>query len=284
MNLPDSAPDDAAYPRSQAYNPEWLRANGFGSNPLVIAEWLSRATRLAPGMRVLDLGCGRATSSIFLAREFGVQVWATDLWVSARSNLARIREARVADRVFPIHADARNLPFAPEFFDAVLCHDSFMYFGTDALYLNYLASFVPPGGLLGFAQAGLVREIGPEGVPEHLKTWWTQDLWGLHTADWWRSLWERTGIVAIETADTMPDGNRRWLDWHRFLFPDGSDEIRAIEADAGRTIGYVRVVARRRAEAKLEEYAWPKTLAAMIDEHATQSLLRSDAPRQIDAP
>jgi cyclopropane fatty-acyl-phospholipid synthase-like methyltransferase len=37
-------------------------------------------------MRVLDLGCGRAMSSIFLRRQFGVQVWATDLWFSASEN------------------------------------------------------------------------------------------------------------------------------------------------------------------------------------------------------
>ncbi len=40
----------------------------------------------APGLRVLDLGCGRASSSIFLCREFGVQVWAADLWFSASEN------------------------------------------------------------------------------------------------------------------------------------------------------------------------------------------------------
>jgi cyclopropane fatty-acyl-phospholipid synthase-like methyltransferase len=34
---------------------------------------------LKPSMRVLDLGCGRAMSSIFLHREFDVQVWAVDL-------------------------------------------------------------------------------------------------------------------------------------------------------------------------------------------------------------
>ena len=38
------------------------------------------ATGLEPGMRVLDLGCGKGLSSIFLAKEFGVQVWAADLW------------------------------------------------------------------------------------------------------------------------------------------------------------------------------------------------------------
>jgi cyclopropane fatty-acyl-phospholipid synthase-like methyltransferase len=55
-------------------------------------------------MRVLDLGCGRAASSIFLRREFGVQVWATDLWFSVSEKIQRIRDAGVEDGVFPIHA------------------------------------------------------------------------------------------------------------------------------------------------------------------------------------
>jgi len=53
-------------------------------------------------MRVLDLGCGRAISSIFLHREFGVQVWATDLWYSVSENILRVRDAGVDDGVFPI--------------------------------------------------------------------------------------------------------------------------------------------------------------------------------------
>jgi cyclopropane fatty-acyl-phospholipid synthase-like methyltransferase len=101
---------------------------------------------LQPAMRVLDLGCGRAASSIFLRREFGVQVWATDLWFNASENIQRIRDAEVEDGVFPIHADARSLPFGPEFFDAIVSIDSFYYYGTDDLYLNYLARFVKPGG------------------------------------------------------------------------------------------------------------------------------------------
>ncbi len=108
-------------------------------------------------MRVLDLGCGRASSSIFLRREYGVQVWATDLWFSAAENFQRIRDAGVEDGVFPIHADARALPFAAEFFDAMVCIDSVPYFGTDDVYLNYLAQFVKPGSPVGIAGAGLVQ-------------------------------------------------------------------------------------------------------------------------------
>src|SRR5881296_3221360 len=90
--------------------------------------------------------CGRAASSIFLHREFGVEVWGADLWFSASENLQRIRDAGVKDGVFPIHADARALPFATEFFDAVVSIDSYIYYGTDDLYLNYVARFVKPGG------------------------------------------------------------------------------------------------------------------------------------------
>ena len=174
-------------------------------------------------MRVLDLGCGRAMSSVFLRREFGVQVWATDLWFSASENLQRIRDAGVEDGVFPIHADARSLPFAAGFFDAIVSIDSFIYYGTDDMYLNYLARFVKPGGPVGIAGAGLMREIdGP--VPAHLREWWAEELpWCLHSAAWWRRHWERTGILDIEVADTLPDGWRFWRDWLKLDRPGERD-------------------------------------------------------------
>src|SRR6476660_8297874 len=137
------------FPRASKYNPDWILACvSGGANSLWLTEWLTADLGLKPGMRVLDLGCGRAASSTFLAREFGVQVWATDLWFSATENLRRIRDAGVEDRVFPIHADSRALPFANEFFDAVISIDSYFYYGTDDLYLNDVTRFVKPGGVI----------------------------------------------------------------------------------------------------------------------------------------
>src|SRR6266705_2947007 len=180
------------FPRSSRYHPEWVMANvSGGANSLWLTEWLASALNLRPGMRVLNLGCGRASSSIFLRREYGVLVWATDLWFSASENIQRVRDAGVEDGVFPIHADARSLPFAAEFFDAIVSIDSFIYYGTDDLYLNYIARFVKPGGLLGIAGAGLVREMD-DPMPAHLREWWTADqAWCLHSASWWRRHWGR---------------------------------------------------------------------------------------------
>ncbi|HEX6653331.1 MAG TPA: methyltransferase domain-containing protein, partial [Thermoleophilaceae bacterium] len=202
------------------------------------------ALELRPGMRVLDLGCGRAMSSVFLHRELGAQVWAVDLWFSAAENLQRIRDAGVEDGVFPVHADARSLPFGAGFFDAIVSIDAFVYFGTDDLYLANVARLLKPGGTLAIAGAGLTQEIDGA-VPGHLEAWWEPANWCLHSADWWRRHWERTGIARVELADTMPDGWRVWLSWQREVAPDNSVEIEALEADAGSFLGYVRAVARR---------------------------------------
>ncbi|MFI5350911.1 MAG: SAM-dependent methyltransferase [Elusimicrobiota bacterium] len=237
----EEPPASERFPRASKYHPEWLAASASGgANALWLTEWLAEAMDLRPGMRVLDLGCGRAASSIFLRREFGVQVWATDLWFSPAENARRIRDAGVEDGVFATRADARALPFAPEFFDAVVSIDSFIYYGTDDLYLNYLARFLKPGARLGIAGAGLTREFD-DALPEHLREWWTPDLWCLHSA--------------------------AWRDWHKAIAPDNAIEIKALEADAGRCLGYVRAVGRRRLEAKLEE---PIT---SIPEHYTKKPL-----------
>ena len=258
------------FPRASQYHPDWVLAAVSGAaNALWMTEWLTSALDLRPGMRVLDLGCGRASSSIFLRREFGAQVWATDLWFSASENMRRIEDAGVADGVFPLNADARSLPFATDFFDAIVCVDAFSYFGTDDLYLNYLARFVKPGGPVGIAGAGLVREIDGS-PPDHLRDWWTPDLWCLHSAAWWRRHWERTGIIDIDLADTMPDGWRVWLDWHRVIAPDNEVELKALEADRGSYLGYVRLVGRRSGQAKL-----PDPIVSIPAQYTKQPLLRS---------
>jgi cyclopropane fatty-acyl-phospholipid synthase-like methyltransferase len=233
------------FPRCAKYDPSWIVAGASGgSNALCLTEWLSQELHLRPNLRVLDLGCGRASSSIFLRKEFGVQVWAVDLWNSAAENLVRIQEASAEDGIFPFSADARSLPFEKNFFDVIVCIDSIMYFGTDDAYIGYLSQFLKPSGIIGIAGAGLTAEIEGE-LPSHLRDWWVPELWNIHSMSWWRKHLEKASFVSIELEGTMQDGWKLWLDWQLRVYPDNTPEINALKEDAGRHLCYFRLVGRR---------------------------------------
>jgi len=231
------------FPRSSNYDAQWLIEGACGANPLWLAEWLCEDLELKPGMRVLDLGCGRGKSSVFFAQEFGVDLWAVDLWFSPEENAQRVADHGLADRVTCLTAPANNLPFEFGFFDAIVAVDSIQYYGTDTLWLPYIVQLLKPGGRLGFASAGVVNEMRHP-VPQHLERFWGSDAWCLRTAAWWREHWERTGLVDVQTNDVLADGWKHWLDWGKAC--DCSDwYLETIEKDAGQNLCYIRSIAQR---------------------------------------
>lgn len=255
---------DERFPRSSGYDPQWVLANQMGPSALWLTESLCERMMLEPGMRVLDMGCGTAMSSIFLAKEYGVQVWANDLWISAGDNYGRVVAAGVEDLVFPIRAEAHALPYARGYFDAAISIDSFTYYGTSDTYLRYFASFLKPGAEIGISNPGLMKDIEGD-LPAYLTEedengdsfWNPRECWSFHTAGWWRNHWEHTGIVDIEHAGAMRDG---WSVWLKFSdaavaaalpvpvpgTPPALGTGNALRADQGKYLGIVEVNARVR--------------------------------------
>lgn len=253
----ESLLDRPEFPRSRGYEAAFMLDNQMGPNALWLLEWLCEALPIERGMRVLDLGCGRAMTSIYLAKELGARVWAADLWMSPDPNWRRAVEAGVGELVCPLRAEAHALPFAAGFFDAVVCVDAYQYFGTDELYVDYLARLVRPGGLLGVVVPGLVQPFGAS-VPAHLvepqkngKPFWEDACRSFKTAEFWHALWQGSSLVGEVAATLQPDGWRHWRDFERALelwgkspFPS---DVEALERDAGRYLGFVRLVGRRTA-------------------------------------
>ena len=47
------------YPRTKKYDSEWIKENQMGPNPIICMEELCGNLDLRPGMKVLDMGCGK---------------------------------------------------------------------------------------------------------------------------------------------------------------------------------------------------------------------------------
>lgn len=239
------------YPRSNGYDPAWVVEHMMGPHPLWLMEHLTTLLPFQPGQRVMDLGCGKALTSIFLAREFDVRVHAVDLWIPAAENWARIEAAGEGDRVIPIHADAHNLPFADGYFAAIVSVDAYHYFGTEPTYLSEILRFLTPSGRLGVVCPGLRHEI--QAVPESLVPYWEDGFSLFHSPAWWRALWESSRLVTVEHAELLEHGAADWLLWS-----EASDdwkratgrapylrEAEMLRADADQLLTFVAVVARK---------------------------------------
>lgn len=215
---------DDRYPLAAKYDPAWIYENKMGCQCLWLVESLSRIMDLKPGMRVLDLGCGKALTSVFLAKEFGVTVFATDLWISASDNWKRICEADEQQLVYPIHADVHSLPYADGFFDAIVCVNSFQFYGTaDTFLADYLAHLLRPGGQFGLVIWGPDKEFDGK-VPAQMEDGWWPDFYYFHSLDWLRWHFEKTKLFAVEHADDLDgDGVRVTKQWASVM--DKHDEL-----------------------------------------------------------
>ena len=203
------------------------------------------------------MGCGKGITSVFLAKEYGVTVFANDLWISATDNLLRFEEAGVADKVFPIHAEAHALTFAHGFFDAAIAIGSYQYFGASESYFpDVFSKLVKPCGQLAIVVPGLTREF-EKGYPETLEKLWFPELFTLHSNKWWRSLWEKTGLCEIVTCYDLDDPKalwRPWADWcvDNFAkeFGDGGGgadfDVRLLDADTNNDFALIALAATKK--------------------------------------
>lgn len=237
------------FPRSNKYDAKWLVDLDMGPHPLWLLEDLAADLDLRPGMRVLDLGSGLGATSVFLAKEYGVQVVAVDLWVDPTEAGAVFQKEGVNDQVLPMRVDAGALPFGRGSFDVIVSIDAWEYFGTGDHYPPYLATFLKPGGQLGVATPALtteVRELGA--IPDHIEKVVGAETAAWHTADWLRSQWEFSRAFTSVAAREQADGCANWLLWERAVMElkgrMTSPVQQMLEADGGAFVTFAMVTGR----------------------------------------
>ncbi|HXQ81922.1 MAG TPA: class I SAM-dependent methyltransferase [Opitutaceae bacterium] len=203
-----------AYPELSGYSRADIHEGLAGQGGLFLASDMAKLLALKRGMRVLDLGCGEGATSIFLARNFGVRVFAVDEDLPD-SLPHRASRAGVGALVTPVRADARKLPFAHGFFDAVFSMNAFFYFGTDDLYPPRLMRVLKDRGELVIGGPCYRAEIGAETPDEFLLEF--PDCLAVHSPGWWRRHLTKTREAQVLHSELHPRGAEFWEDRVRFL-------------------------------------------------------------------
>jgi cyclopropane fatty-acyl-phospholipid synthase-like methyltransferase len=234
------------FTKSSKYDTAFVKENMMGPNSMKIIEELAESLNLEKDMRVLDLGCGKGLTSIFLAKEYGVTVFATDLWISATENYERIKSMGLEDKIIPIHAEAHDLPFAQEYFDVAISVDAYHYFGIEEDYLtNHFAPLVKKGGQIAVAVPGLKKEF-TDGVPAELLPYWFEDMnLTLHSCDWWYKLWKNSDSVRIEECKELKCLEEAWQDWLSCDNDYARRDIGMMKAEGGNYFNLVSIVATK---------------------------------------
>jgi ubiquinone/menaquinone biosynthesis C-methylase UbiE len=167
--------------------PEEVAPRSFITMPLL--RRLAQSLAVGPGATILDLGCGRAGPSLWVARETGAALVGVDLASVAIAQAAqRAQELGLAARARFEVGDCTALRFAPHTFDAAMSVDVLWMVPDRPAALREVARVLQPGARFAFTNWD--RDLAPPGtpppVPDH------------------RPLLQAAGFV-IETYEEIPE-------------------------------------------------------------------------------
>jgi len=156
---------------------------------------------------VLDVGCGAGQTPCYIAKRYGCRVVGVDI---SERMIERSRERAdsegVADRVEFRVADAQDLPFEDDIFDAVITESVTAFPEDKKQAVKEYARVTKPGGHVGLNESTWIK-VPP---PPEMVAWVSQDLGAqvkLLTSEEWAGLLQGAGLT-VQTVDVREVGVR----------------------------------------------------------------------------
>jgi len=236
------------YERTEKYNTDLINKKIMGPNPLKLEEELMKENRIKPGSVVMDLGSGQGITSVFLVKEYGFKVYATDLWSDPEENKKFFTEVGLTEeQVIPVKMDATDLQYEKEFFDAVVSTDSYNYFGRDENYLDEkLLPFVKKEGLIYIVVPGMKKDCHHDIPKELLLSWTPEQLDYIHDIEYWKNILSQSKNSEIISVCEMESNEECWNDWIQCDNEYAQNDKKAIDAGACKYLNFIAIVLRKK--------------------------------------
>ncbi len=240
------------YILSEKYNKKELMEKQMGPNPIKLEEELLKNSEITDNkigkkLTVLDLGSGMGVTSVFLAKEFNFKVYAADLWSEPEENKKFFKSMGLtSEQIIPVKADALNLPFEKEFFDAVVCVDSYNYFGRDEKFLDEkLLPFVKNGGYIYIAVSGMKKDCHSNLPKELLLSWTPEQMEYMHDIKYWSDIISKSEDCEIINISEMQSNEEVWNDWIKQENEYAVGDRKSVEAGGLKYLNFIKIVLRK---------------------------------------
>lgn len=235
------------YIRSQKYNTIELQTKIMGPNPIKLEEELLSDCKVSRGSVVCDLGSGQGLTSVFLVKEYGFIVYATDLWSDPVENQKFFNKMGLSNQqIIPVKADATNLPFEKEFFDAIISTDSYNYFGRDPEFLDKkLLPYVKHGGYIYIALPGMKKDCHNDLPSELLLSWTPEQLDYMHDLTYWKNIISFCKGAKVISISEMESNEEVWNDWLKQENPYAVSDRKAMNAGGGKYLNFISIVLQK---------------------------------------
>lgn len=236
------------YIKSEKYNTPELQGKIMGPNPVKLEEELLMSHEIPSGSVVCDLGSGQGLTSVFLVKEYGFTVYAADLWSDPDENRRFFDSMGISrEQLVPVKADATALPFEHNFFDAVICVDSYNYFGRDTSYLDEkLLPFVKSGGYIYIAVTGMKKDLHDDLPKELLLSWTPEQLDYIHDAEYWAGIVGQCKDAEIVSIEEMESNEEVWADWLKQDNEYAVGDRKAMQAGGGKYLNFISIVLKKK--------------------------------------
>ncbi len=236
------------YELSKKYCTENLMKKIMGPNPIKLEEELMQGHKIKKGAVVCDLGSGQGLTSVFLAKEYGFKVYASDLWSDPDENQKFFAETGLTkNEIIAVKADAENLDFDKNFFDAVVSTDSYNYFGRNEKYLDEkLLPYVKNGGYIYISIPGMKKDCHDNLPKELLLSWTPEQLEYMHDVEYWKNIVSQCkGVDVIEVSE-MESNDEVWADWLKQENEYAVGDRKSMEAGGGKYLNFIKIVLQKR--------------------------------------
>lgn len=211
--------------------------NGYWDDPdseVPIGEAADRMTdiiieklKIGPGSHVLDVGCGVGGPGVRIARLTGARVTGISVsreQIEVANSFAE--SERLAERVVFQYADAMEMPFPAQSFDAAVALESIAHMPDRGQVLSQICRSLRPGGRLVLTDF-FERAPVPAAKQPVVERFLSNIMATVARAEDYPPLFRRAGMWFDEILDISEQTMAKTIAWRQSIFKDvvGDEEI-----------------------------------------------------------